>query len=103
MNEFNVVLKILKCGQYIDLYKQSNNYCNTFYLININIMSGSSKDIDYKAGKKRWPAYLFLIVALQGLNIVSTCLCIYAIITLNWQLCLILATIIFLQSFIRRS
>ena len=66
-------------------------------------MSRSSKDIDYKAGQKRWPAYLFLIVALQGLNIISTCVCIYAIITLNWQLCLILATITFMQNFTKRS
>lgn len=30
-----LILKILKCGQYIDLYKQSNNYFNTFYFINV--------------------------------------------------------------------
>lgn len=61
------------------------------------------KEIDYKASKKRWPAYLFLIFMFQTLNFVSTTVCIYAILSLNWRLCLIIIAIIFMQRFVKKS
>ncbi len=61
------------------------------------------KEIDYKASKKRWPAYLFLIFVFQSLNFISTTVCIYAILSLNWRLCFIIIVIIFMQRFVKRS
>ena len=63
----------------------------------------SSQDIDIRNGKNRLFTHVFLIIFFQSVFFGSCFIVNYAIFTLNWKLCLFLATVSFLQRFLKRS
>lgn len=54
-------------------------------------------------GKTRWHTLLFLVVIFQGVFFGSVAIVFYSLVTLNYKLMLILATISFFQSFAKKS
>lgn len=62
----------------------------------------SPQDIDHKAGPNRWIAHTFLILFFQVSFFGSIGICVYAMVTLNFKLIGILATISILQKMLGR-
>lgn len=65
--------------------------------------ASTTKNIDHQSTGNRWIAHVFLILFFQSVFFASMFIPTYAIITLNWQLCIFLVCVSILQRFAKKS